>query len=255
MLRRACALPCHPARRALLPSPCPPAPHGRARSSTSSRQAQAQSSAGPASPRKVRDEESVRDYLASQPLLLQRLGATVQASDVHIEELGTGLINHVFRLSGPVQDGRDGPAILLKYAPPYVKTSGLKLAQVCPFSKPFTLARRQTRTHVCPLKSVETTVCAAFWCVHVQVRMCVEAEAMRTARTVCPQHVPELLAYDKERSVLVMQYIGHPATKVRMTQEPGLCQFRSLHSARQAQHAAGGRRSCAFVCACVRAFA
>ena len=113
-----------------------------------------------------------------------------EASRLSATELSDGQINYVFKicahpLHGDAADCKP-PAVahvdarlarrclVLKHAPPYVKSLG---------------------EGVFPLD---------------QARLAVEAAALHRVHASCPQHAPELLLHDESPFVLVQEYLGPP---------------------------------------------
>lgn len=47
------------------------------------------------------------------------------------------------------------------------------------------------------------------------MRLEVEVAALRMVHELCPEHVPQVLHFDPEACVLVMQFLPPPHTKVR----------------------------------------
>ncbi|KAL6756621.1 kinase-like domain-containing protein [Haematococcus lacustris] len=131
--------------------------------------------------RAVTTPDAALAYVQATPQLLAHLRCSSREDPTvwHVEELAHGKINHVFLVQCLDPGSSQGAAtgLVLKHAPPYVKSAG----PCFPLS--------QDRIHV-------------------------EQQAMRIMHSHCPNHVPALLHFDPHRHVIAMQWLQPPHDKL-----------------------------------------
>lgn len=149
-------------------------------------------------------------YARANPTVLDLLGGQVAS----VEELDEGKINHVFTLGGP-----GGQKLLLKHAPPYVKSVGQSFqltqqrlqVEVGGGRRP----ARMLASHACMQTGSKVTAGAALSGVTREARTLwkrLQAAALRMVHAHTPAHTPKVHVVDEAASVMVMEHV--PFTKV-----------------------------------------